>query len=140
MARASNAEPGHADGVLGLDHAAVQAQLARLLKSPHFRNSKRYPTLLRYMIDAGAAAPMKYEAGLTNPSPPGEIHSVGSFGPWRSAEPGDTPLSGDYTFDHADLGVFHGIAGILKSTGRFEGEFSAVSQSYAGKGVVRYAW
>ena len=31
---------------------------------------------------------MKYDAMLTNPKPPGEIHSVGSFGPWDSDEPG----------------------------------------------------
>ena len=54
-------------------------------------------------------------------------HSAGSFGPWNSAEPGDTALNGDYTFDHADLGVFIGIAGILHSTGRFEGELDTIT-------------
>src|SRR5207302_1298904 len=77
--------------------------------------------------DAGAAVPMKYDAMLTNPKPPGEIHSFGTFGPWRAAEPGDTPLSGDYTFDRADLGVFAGIAGILHSTGRFEGALNTIT-------------
>src|SRR5262249_34418438 len=42
-------------------------------------------------------------------------------------EPGDSPLSGDYTFDHADLGVFSGIAGILRSKGRFEGELDSIT-------------
>jgi hypothetical protein len=76
---------------------------------------------------AGAAVAMKYDAMLTNPTPPGEIHSIGTFGPWQSGEPGDTPLSGDYVFDHADLGVFRGIAGILHSTGRFEGELDSIT-------------
>ena len=31
------------------------------------------------------------------------------------------PSSGDYTFNHADLSVFTGIAGILNSTGRYQG-------------------
>src|SRR3954463_4763954 len=55
MARASHAEPGHADGVLALDHAAVHAQLARLLESPHFRNSKRSQALLRFVVQAALA-------------------------------------------------------------------------------------
>ena len=75
----------------------------------------------------GPGVAMKYDAMLTNPRPPGEIHSFGSFGPWRSGEPGDTPLNGDYTFDHADLGVFSTVAGILQSTGRFEGELDSIT-------------
>jgi hypothetical protein len=76
---------------------------------------------------AGPAVAMKYDAMLTNPKPPGEIHSMGSFGPWNSGEPGETPLNGDYTFEKADLGVFKGIAGILHSTGRFEGELNSIA-------------
>src|SRR3954468_16436465 len=55
MAQASQAEPGHGDGVLGHDHAAVHAQLARLLESPHFRNSKRSQALLRFVVQAALA-------------------------------------------------------------------------------------
>jgi hypothetical protein len=76
---------------------------------------------------AGPGVAMKYDAMLRNPTPPGEIHSTGTFGPWHSGEPGDTPLRGDYTFDHADLGVFRGIAGILHSTGRFEGTLDNIT-------------
>jgi hypothetical protein len=36
-------------------------------------------------------------------------------------DPGETPLNGSYRFEHADLSVFKGIAGILQSTGRYEG-------------------
>src|SRR5205823_5438752 len=79
------------------------------------------------LTSAGIGTAMKYDAVLSNPKPPGEIHSHGSFGPWQSAEPGETPLNGDYVFEHADLGVFAGIAGILKSTGRFEGRLNAIT-------------
>jgi AsmA-like C-terminal region len=75
---------------------------------------------------AGKGVAMKYQALLTNPKPPGQIRSSGTFGPWRAGEPGDSRLSGDYTFDHADLGVFSGIAGILRSKGRFEGELDSI--------------
>ena len=66
-------------------------------------------------------APMVFDAQLENPKPPGMIHTSGSFGPWVVADPGSSPIRGDYTFSHADLSVFTGIAGILNSTGRYEG-------------------
>jgi hypothetical protein len=75
---------------------------------------------------AGTGRAMKYDASLTNPKPPGQIHSVGEFGPWVAEDPSDTPLKGDYTFDHADLSVFSSIAGILNSTGSFEGVLSSI--------------
>src|SRR5688500_9327448 len=70
---------------------------------------------------------MRYEAELTNAKPPGEIHSTGTFGPWAAAEPGDTPLTGKYIFEDADLGVFSGIDGLLDSTGEFTGTLSAIN-------------
>jgi hypothetical protein len=76
---------------------------------------------------AGKDVAMKYTAVLTNPKPPGEIHASGVFGPWAAGEPGDTPLGGDYRFDNADLGIFKGIAGILRSTGKFEGTLSSIT-------------
>jgi hypothetical protein len=64
---------------------------------------------------------MEFDAELTNPRPHGAIHAVGSFGPWQTDDPGETPVLGDYKFDHADLSDFKEIAGILSSTGHFEG-------------------
>ena len=75
---------------------------------------------------AGEHGAMKYDAALTNAKPPGEIQSTGTFGPWVADEPGDSPISGEYRFDKADLGVFSGIAGILHSSGQFEGSLSSV--------------
>jgi hypothetical protein len=66
-------------------------------------------------------AAMQFEAELTNPRPVGSIHTKGTFGPWKVEDPGESPLAGDYRFDHADLGTFKGIAGILNSTGHYEG-------------------
>ena len=64
---------------------------------------------------------MGFDAELTNPRPPGTIKTSGSFGPWKTADPGETPIDGTYLFEHADLASFKGIAGILTSTGRYEG-------------------
>ncbi len=71
---------------------------------------------------AGNFRPMHYQAQLRNAKPPGLIAAQGDFGPWNSDDPGETPVNGAYTFQNADLGVFHGISGRLSSTGRFEGK------------------
>ncbi|MGA9584836.1 MAG: hypothetical protein WBQ95_05875 [Terracidiphilus sp.] len=71
--------------------------------------------------DVRPGAAMAFDAQLENPKPPGSIHTTGSFGPWVVADPGSSPIHGDYTFNHADLSVFTGIAGILNSTGRYQG-------------------
>jgi hypothetical protein len=69
---------------------------------------------------------MKYDASLTNAKPPGHILSQGTIGPWVAEEPGNTPITGGYDFHNADLSVFKGIAGILASTGQFEGSLSSL--------------
>jgi hypothetical protein len=79
------------------------------------------------LASVGVGVAMKYEAELTNAKPPGEIVSKGNFGPWVAGEPGETPLDGAYTFDNADLGVFDGIAGILHSDGKFEGQLDSIA-------------
>lgn len=94
------------------------------------RDEKKIP--LQFAISrlklqsVGTGTAMNYEAALTNPKPPGQINSKGSFGPWVAGEPGDTPLKGVYSFKDADLGVFAGIAGILQSTGEFEGSLASL--------------
>jgi hypothetical protein len=71
--------------------------------------------------DVRAGAPMRFEAELTNPKPKGFIRTKGSLGPWLHDDPGETPVSGTFTFDHADLATFKGIAGILASKGSYAG-------------------
>ncbi|HEU5457114.1 MAG TPA: AsmA-like C-terminal region-containing protein [Terracidiphilus sp.] len=66
-------------------------------------------------------AAMHFEAELTNPRPVGTIDATGEFGPWRVNDPGESALKGDYRFTHADLSDFHGIAGMLSSTGSYAG-------------------
>src|ERR1700722_3222978 len=47
--------------------------------------------------------PFTYDVALHNPIPPGEIRARGQFGPWNSERAGDTAVSGEATFEHADL-------------------------------------
>jgi len=73
------------------------------------------------MTRVGPNQPMHFDANLTNPKPVGNILSRGSFGPWEADSPRDTPVSGTYAFNHADLGSIKGIGGILSSTGKYSG-------------------
>jgi hypothetical protein len=79
------------------------------------------------LADIGVNQPFHYDATLTNPTPTGLIHAVGSFGPWHGDEPRNTPISGDYNFSHADLNSIKGIGGILSSTGHFSGPLGRIS-------------
>jgi hypothetical protein len=65
--------------------------------------------------------PFSYHAVVMIPEPRGVIDVSGRFGPWKSGDPGQTPLSGSYALQHADLSVFGGIAGILDGQGKFSG-------------------
>jgi hypothetical protein len=65
--------------------------------------------------------PFAYDVSFLNALPPGEIQSRGHFGPWNSADPGKTPVSGTYKFEHADLGSLEGVEGTLSSHDDFAG-------------------
>jgi hypothetical protein len=69
---------------------------------------------------------MKFHATLVNPKPLGDIDSTGDFGPFNADSPGDTPVSGTYSFSHADLSTLKGIAGILASTGSYSGQLDRI--------------
>ena len=67
-----------------------------------------------------------YDVSFLNALPPGEIQSRGHFGPWNTANPGETPVSGGYEFEHAFLGVFPGIDGVLSSHDSFKGTLAKI--------------
>ena len=75
---------------------------------------------------AGAGVAMRYVTTLRNAKPPGIVDCRGTFGPYDVAEPGETPITGDYSFRQADLAVFKGIAGLLDSSGRFSGKLNEI--------------
>jgi hypothetical protein len=70
---------------------------------------------------------MSYNVAMHNPEPPAEIRSAGHFGPFNDNRPGQTPVSGKYTFDGGDLSVFNGIAGIVNSVGTFSGSLAEIN-------------
>ncbi|HKF47846.1 MAG TPA: AsmA-like C-terminal region-containing protein [Terracidiphilus sp.] len=68
-----------------------------------------------------AGEPMAFAADLINARPSGLVHTTGTFGPWDVDDPGASPVSGKYVFNHANLGDFKGIGGTLASDGAYDG-------------------
>jgi hypothetical protein len=78
------------------------------------------------MKNVGLERPWDYDATLVNAIPKGDIHARGTFGPWNNDSPGDSTVTGHYTFDHADLNTIKGIGGILSSVGEFTGQLDNI--------------
>ncbi len=74
----------------------------------------------------GSYGPASFKATLSNPTPPGEITTSGKFGPWNADDVGKTAVSGDYRFEHADLGALRGISGTLASSGKYAGTLERI--------------
>lgn len=79
------------------------------------------------MKSVGLKQRMSYDVAFQNPIPRGEIESRGTFGPWNSNDPGETPVSGRYKFRDADLGRFEGVEGILESEDSFGGTLTHIA-------------
>jgi AsmA-like C-terminal region len=115
-----------ATGVM-IEEVQITNSILTILPKEEGKSPLRFDLHRVLLKSAGKDVAMKYDAALTNAKPPGEIHSTGTFGPWTTTEPGNTPVTGKYDFKDADLGVFAGIAGILHSTGQFDGSLSAIN-------------
>jgi hypothetical protein len=79
--------------------------------------------------DVGWSGPLTYRLKLHNPNPPGEITATGKFGVWDENNPAQTPVSGVYQLEHADLSIYRGIAGLLSSNGKFTGNLGHIDIS-----------
>jgi hypothetical protein len=78
------------------------------------------------MRNVGPTHPWDYDATLVNAIPKGDIHAKGTFGPWVNESPGDSTVTGHYTFDHVDLNTIKGIGGMLSSVGEFSGQLNRI--------------
>jgi hypothetical protein len=90
------------------------------------KNAKVWDIFELEMKNLRSDEPATFTAGLLNPIPYGKIETSGSFGPWSSEEPGDSPISGEYTFA-ADLGTINGLAGQLSASGAMDGTLDQIS-------------
>jgi hypothetical protein len=118
-----NQKPADGNGLLRFSVGRIECKDAHLVLETD--KPGKLPldfAIARLKLDGvTSGGPMAFDAELTNPRPVGKIHTTGSFGPWRVDDPGESPIQGQYTFDHADLATFNGIAGILSSTGKYDG-------------------
>jgi hypothetical protein len=76
--------------------------------------------------DVGSKSASPYDATLINAIPTGDIHAIGTFGPWDTEAPGDSTVTGKYTFQHAELNTIKGIGGTLHSVGEFTGRLDRI--------------
>ena len=91
------------------------------------KEPKRFALERIELWEIGPEAPWRYEATLVNAIPRGDIHAIGTFGPWITESPGDSSITGHYTFDHADLNPIKGIGGTLSSVGDFRGQLDRIA-------------
>ena len=67
-----------------------------------------------------ADASAHFEAALKIPRPEGRLSTAGTFTP-TAGDPGESPITGDFTLSQANLDRFKGIAGDLNATGHYKG-------------------
>jgi hypothetical protein len=72
---------------------------------------------------------MPFRATVINPTPRGTVNATGRIGPWQRDDATALPLSGDFTFEDADLSTINGIAGRVDAKGRFAGILTSISVS-----------
>lgn len=116
-----SATPGRKGSPLVVDDLIAERAVLRLLRREAGKPARLFEIHQLSMQGTGADRPWPFSAALTNPTPPGQIQTQGTFGPWNAADPAATPLDAKYEFHDADLGVFDGIRGTLQSSGRFSG-------------------
>lgn len=87
----------------------------------------RFPIPHLTLMNVTPGGAMNYVADVLNPKPLGPVHAEGSFGPWVTADPGLSDISGTYHMEKAEMGVFKGIAGLITSDGKFAGTMRNIS-------------
>ncbi len=110
-------------GLVSFDVETVQCKGARLVVETSKPGKLPMEFAIAHLKLTGVAAggSIGFDAELTNPRPVGTVYTTGRFGALHGSDLGEAPIQGIYRFEHADLASFKGIAGILHSTGRYQG-------------------
>lgn len=121
-------EPFHTeDSSTAVEKLLVRDSVVDFLASDPQKAPLRFLVHEASFQDLKFGNPFAYSIKVRNPNPPGEIVADGRIGDLKRQETGDTPVSGQYTFEDADLSVYHGIAGMLRSKGKFNGTLSHIN-------------
>ena len=124
VSRLNRKKPGNISIIV--DHLVVDHASLILLTNKPGKVPLDFEIINLRITSVGAGKPMHFRAILVNPKPIGNIDSTASLGPFNTQNPGDTPVSGTYSFTHADLGTLAGIGGMLSSTGRYSGTLNKI--------------
>jgi AsmA-like C-terminal region len=116
-----------AESPIRVDELQADGAMLRIIPRRAGKEPREFAIHTLTMRTLGLGQEMPFTATLTNPVPRGFIETSGTFGPWQKADPGSTPLGGDYSFQKADLDTIKGIGGILNSTGRFTGALDRIA-------------
>lgn len=125
QATPKRAQPGGKIKVVVDEIICEQSQLVIDTAKPD-KDPKNFQLKRIALYNVGPNARWRYDALLTNAVPPGDIHSAGTFGPWNLEAPGDSKVTGHYTFDNANLNAISGIGGMLSSKGSFDGRLNRI--------------
>ena len=117
----------HSEGLVVKRLTATNMRLA-IIPREQGKNPKVWDIYELEMKNLRSREPATFTASLDNPIPQGKIESTGTFGPWQSDEPGDTPIAGDYTFA-ADLGTIKGLSGNLNAVGKMDGTIEQIKST-----------
>ena len=109
---------------LGIDELATEDAVLEFLPGAPGKESFKLQIHRVRLEQVGENGSIPFHAALLNTEPPGEIESDGRIGPWNEDDPGSTPVSGSYTYEHVNLSVFEGIAGTLSSRGTYSGNLA----------------
>ncbi len=112
---------------IGIETLVADGTLLEIEPKETGRDPMRFDIKNLQMHSVGPGEPMRFDAVLSNPKPPGIIVSSGRFGPWQTDDPRATAVSGEYTFRNANLAVFSGISGTLSSTGQYGGVLGRIN-------------
>jgi hypothetical protein len=108
---------------LGIGELTTDDALLEFMSSEPGKEPLKMPIHRLTLDHVGETESIGFHAALLNTEPPGEIRSEGHIGPWNENDPGSTPVSGSYTYEHVNIGVFQGLGGTLSSRGTFGGTF-----------------
>lgn len=126
MPHASHKKDDDDSNGLFIRHLTATNSRLALIPRREGKNPKVWDIFELEMSDLGRGKPASFTAALINPIPYGKVETKGKFGPWHSDEPGDSPLSGEYTFA-ADLGSIDGLAGKLDAAGKMDGTLDQIT-------------
>lgn len=116
---------GDSDGLVVKRLTATNTRMA-IIPREEGKNPRVWDIFELEMKNLRPNEPATFTASLVNPIPYGKIETTGTLGPWRSDEPGESPLTGDYTFA-ADLGTIEGLAGDLSAVGTMDGTIERIT-------------